>query len=181
LRRCTRPDTCKGLLPSRVPIGLVRAAGSELRELRTTSAGLWAIALLVAALLILRSLFGSLGGAQEAHADAVPVAAAGPFADALDPRPSLESRLPVEPPVPTRFGFICGERIGDRVRLMGCGGHRADLFGFYSAPPEPMGACVDGGGYSREPRFSVCWLELRDDGGGTVRLGLPGVQLWDLT
>lgn len=163
------------------PTGVIPNARAELRELRRSRSGVAALVSLVAALLIVRSL----GLFPSTHASDIPrqVPVEAPitidqlFPDALDPAPILELKSPVARRQYS-FGLVCGDRVGDRAQIAGCG--RAEMLGFYESPAQPMRECKPGDAYSRRAGFSVCWLDLFDRDPGLELLRLPGVRRWDL-
>jgi hypothetical protein len=163
------------------PTGVIPNARAELRELRRSRSGVAALVSLVAALLIVRALglFPSTGASDiprqapvEAH-----IASDQPFPDALDPAPTIERADPVVRRDHS-FGVVCGNRVGDRAQIAGCG--RGEMLGFYESPAQPMRECKPGDAYSRRAGFSVCWLDLFDRDPGLELLRLPGVRRWDL-
>ena len=167
------------------PIGLIPNVRAELRQFRRGHSVVAALVSLVAALLIVRAfgLFPSTGASDIPRrvSVAAPIASDQPFPDALDPAPTIERvGSVVQRHHSFPFGLVCGQRIGDRVEIVGCG-RPAALLGFYESPAQPMRECTAGNAYSRRPGFSVCWLDLsRPAGLGLELLRLPGVRLWDL-
>jgi hypothetical protein len=169
------------------PTGVVPNARAELRELRRSRSGVAALVSLVAALMIVRGLglFPSTGPDErpESVEVATQIAADETFPGSLDAwRPLerlhqvVERRHHVFP-----FGFVCGDRIGDRAILMACWRPRAELLGTYIWPPEPRRTCTFGNAYSRRPGFSVCWLDIDESLGPRPELlRLLGVRRWDL-
>ena len=121
------------------PIGLLPNVRAELRQLRRTRSGVAALVSLVAALLIVRALALFPSTDAERHPASVPVEAPipidQPFPDALDPAPTIERADPAVRQVHL-FGIVCGNRVGDRAQIVGCG--RGELLGFYESPAKPM-------------------------------------------
>jgi len=163
------------------PTGVIPNARAELRQLRRTRSGVAALVSLVAALLIVRSL----GLFPSTHVSDIPrqvpveapITIHQPFPDALDPAPTSERADPVVRRDHS-FGVVCGDRVGDRAQIAGCG--RGEMLGFYESPAQPMRECKPGDAYSRRAGFSVCWFDLFDRDPGLELLRLPGVRRWDL-
>ena len=163
------------------PTGVIPNARAELRQLRRSRSGVAALVSLVAALLIVRALglFPSTGASDIPRRVPVeaPIAIDQPFPDALDPAPTIERKSPVVRR-DYSFGVVCGNRVGDRAQIVGCG--RGEMLGFCESPAKPMRKCKPGDAYSRRAGFSVCWLDLFDRDPGLELLRLPGVRRWDL-
>ena len=163
------------------PIGLIPNARAELCQLRRSRSAVAALVSLAAALLIVRALglFPSTAAVDVPREVAAgpPVAIDQPFPDALDPAPTIE-RTSLVVRRHHLFGIVCGNRVGDRAEIVGCG--RGELLGFYESPAKPKRTCKPGDAYSRKPCFTVCWLDLSDRDPGLERLRLPGVRRWEL-
>jgi hypothetical protein len=169
------------------PAGLLPAARAELRRLGRGWSTVVAVASLVAVFMLVRALglFPSTDAREvpDREATATPIGVETPIADALHAGPSLELVHPVRDRRERvfRFGIVCGNRIGGRAEIVGCG-RPAELLGFDASPPEAKRECTAGNAYSRRPGFSVCWLDLSIPiGPGLEILRLPRVRRWDLT
>ena len=162
------------------PIGLLPNVRAELHRLSRGRSGVAALVSLVAALLIVRTLglFPSTGASDiPPRVAAAAIAIDEPFPDALDPAPTIQRAEPVVRRDHS-FGVVCGNRVGDRAQIVGCG--RGEMLGFYESPAQPVRMCKPGDAYSRRAGFSVCWLDLFDRDPRLELLRLPGVRRWDL-
>jgi hypothetical protein len=105
-----------------------------------------------------------------------------PIAPPIDPSPpsGIEDIEPARTPHPrpALFLIVCGEPLDGVATVRRCGAPAAELLGLVSSPRSSRSDCGRRPGYTRKPRFSICWLGVRGVTYGP--LSLPGVHLQQL-
>jgi hypothetical protein len=158
--------------------GFPAVVRGEARQLARSRVGWLGAAALVFAFFSLRALGILTSPEVPEPVDRGVVTAATPLEGTGDPvrYPMLEPA--VEPLF--SFAFVCGRLTADVVALRNCSSERANVAGFANLPPERWAACT-GDGYTRTPRFSVCWfLDGSFLSSRPPRWRLPGVRAEEL-